>query len=106
MDKKQRRTVNLINKTDNKCFQYSITAALNHGEIAKIKLYIDKYNWEWINYPSEKDYWKEIEKNKWKFALNVLFDKKEKIHSAFVSKNNSNPDKQVIILMDPNDILH
>ena len=32
-------------------------------EWQKIKPFIDKYNWEGINYPSEKDDWKNIEKN-------------------------------------------
>ena len=31
--------------------------------ITKIKPFIDKYNWEGIDYPSEKDYWKKFEKN-------------------------------------------
>ena len=32
-------------------------------ELQKIKPFIDKYNWEGINYPSEKDDWKNFEKN-------------------------------------------
>ena len=46
----------------NKCFQYSVTVALNHVEIQKdlqriklIKPLINTYNWEGIIYPSEKD---------------------------------------------------
>ena len=38
--------------------------------ITKIKLFIDKYNWEKINYPSEEDYWKKCEKNKLMIAVN------------------------------------
>ena len=44
------------------CFQYSVTVTLNYEEIkkdpqiiTKIKPYINKYNCEVINYPSEKD---------------------------------------------------
>ena len=44
-------TINHINKSDNKCFQYTATLALNHGKIgkyseriAKIKSLIGKYN--------------------------------------------------------------
>ena len=29
-------TINYVNKKDNKCFQYSVTVALNHKEIGKI----------------------------------------------------------------------
>ena len=75
MDKK---ITNPINKKD-KCFQYAITVALNHEEIrkhperiTKIKSFIDKYNWERINYPSEKDGWKKFEKNCLAIALNVF----------------------------------
>ena len=32
--------------------------------ITKIKPYINKHNWEGINYPSEKDDCKKLEKNK------------------------------------------
>ena len=49
-------TINSINKKDNKCFQYTVTVALNHEEIkkylqriTKIKPFINKYNWERIN---------------------------------------------------------
>ena len=30
---KEKATINAINKKDNKCFQYAVTAALNHEEI-------------------------------------------------------------------------
>ena len=62
---------NPINKKDNKCFQHAvmILAQLNHKRIkkhqqriTKIKPLIDKYNWDVINYPSEKDDWKNFEK--------------------------------------------
>ena len=50
--------MNPINKRDNKCFHYAITVTLNHEDIVKnpesiteIKAYINKYNWEGINYP-------------------------------------------------------
>ena len=59
--------MNPINKKDNKCFQYAVKVALNHEElkkdlqrITKIKLFINKYNWEGINFPSERDDWKKI----------------------------------------------
>ena len=36
-----------------------------------------KYNWEGINFPSEKDDWKKNEKNNRIIDLNVLYAKKE-----------------------------
>ena len=45
---------------DDKCFQYAATVALNYGEIkwnpeivSNIKLFINKYYWDRIKYPSK-----------------------------------------------------
>ena len=50
--KKKKATINLINKKDNNCFQYSVRIALNHEEInkdlqriTKFKPFIDKHEW-------------------------------------------------------------
>ena len=51
---------------------------------------------------SRKDDWKKFEENNVRIALNVLYSKKEKIYRAYVSKNNSNCQKQVILLMISN----
>ena len=106
--KNKKATKNLINKNDNKCFQYAATLPLIHeelgkdsGRITKIKPFIDKYNWEEINYPSEKDDWKKFEKNNVTIALNVLCPEK-KVYPAYVSKQNSKREKQVVLLMIPN----
>ena len=45
---------------------------------------------------------KEREKNNVTIALNVLYAKKEKIYPAYVSKHNSNREKQVILLVIAN----
>ena len=50
----------------------------------------------------EKDDWKKCKKNNVAIALNVLYVKKEKIYPAYLSKHNSNREKQVIILMISN----
>ena len=42
------------------------------------------------------------EKNNLTIALNVLYAKKKKIYPAYVSKHNSNREKQVILLMISN----
>ena len=80
--KNKKATINLINKKASKCFQYAVTVVLNHEEIGKnperitkIKPFINKYNWQGINFPSEKDDWKKIEKSNVKVALNILYAK-------------------------------
>ena len=59
--KSKEATINPINKKYNKCFQYAVTVALNHEEIkkdlqriTKTEPFINKYNWEGRNFPSEK----------------------------------------------------
>ena len=89
--KNKKATINRINIKDNRCFQYTVTVALNHEEIkkdtqiiTKIKPFINKYNWERIHFPSEKDDWIKIEKNDLTIALNVLYAKKLKIYPSYV----------------------
>ena len=64
---------------------YAVTVTLNYEEIkkdpkriTKIKPFMNKYNWEGINYPSEKDDWKTFDKNDVTIALNFLYAKKRK----------------------------
>ena len=74
----KRATINPKNK-DNKCFQYSITVALNHQNIenhperiSNIKPFIDQYNWEGIDFPAGIKDWKKFERNNKTVALNIL----------------------------------
>ena len=89
--KNEKAAINPINKKDNKCFQHAITVELHYQEIKKgpqriikIKPFINTYNWEEVNYPSERDDWKKIEKNNVKIALNVLYAKKICIYPSYV----------------------
>ena len=73
---------------------FSVTVKLNYEEIkkdpqgiTKIKPFINKYNWERINYPSEKDDWEKFEKNNVKIALNVLYAKKIKKNILLIFQN-------------------
>ena len=75
--KKKKATINSKN-TDDKCFQYAATVALNYEEIeshlervSSIKPFINKYNCQEINYPS---------------------------NPAYISKHNSTREKQIILL--------
>ena len=45
---------------------------------------------------------KKFEKNNVTIALNISYAKKEKIYPAYISKHNSNREKQVILLMISN----
>ena len=63
------------------------------------KPFIDKCNWEGINVTSEKEDWKNIEKNNLMIALNIL---SKKIYPIYVSKHNSNCKKHVNLLMISN----
>ena len=90
-------------------FQYAATIALNLEEIkrdpqriSKLKPFMNKYNWEGINHPSEKDDWKNIDKNNLTIALNVLYANNKKIYPAYVSKQNSSYETQIFRLMVPN----
>ena len=89
--KNKKATKNPINKKDIKCFQYVVTVALNHEEIKidpqrvrHVKPFINKYKWEGIKLPSEKDDWKQMEENNATFALDVSYAKKENIYPAYI----------------------
>ena len=66
--KKKKATVNVEND-DDKCFQYSVTVALNYDEIKKhqrvnkVKPFVNKYDWSEINFPSHVGDWKKFELN-------------------------------------------
>ena len=64
--KKKKVKIHSRNK-DDKCFQYTLTVALNYEKIkwnpervSNIKLFINKYNWEGISHLSKTDDWKDI----------------------------------------------
>ena len=111
--KNKKIAINPINKKDDKCFQYAITASLNHQNIknnperiSKNKPFIDQYNWKKIEFPSHtQKNWNEFEKNHKTIALNVLFVpyNTEQIRPACVSKYNSKRENQVILLMITDD---
>ena len=89
----KKATINSVNKNDNKCLQYTVSATLNHEEIkkdpqriTKIKPFINKYHWEGINFLSKKDDWKKFEKNHLTIDLNVLYAKKRKNISCLCFK--------------------
>ena len=104
--KNKNSTINPKNN-DDKCFQYAVTLALNLDKIekdrqtvSKIKPYIEKYNWEDIDFPSTSKDWKKFECNN-EVALNILYVpyNTKKINIAYKSKNNLTQERQIILLM-------
>ena len=92
----KRATINPKNK-DNKCFQYSITVALNHQKIeshperiSNVRPHIDQYNWEGIEFPDGIKDWKKFERNNKTIAPNILFmpHNEKTINLAYKSKYN------------------
>ena len=106
----KRVTINPKNK-GKKCFQYSITAALNHQNIenhperiSNIKPFIDKYNWKGIDFPAGIKDWKKFERNNKTIALNILYipPNTKTINLAYKSKYNRKRENQVVLLMITN----
>ena len=103
-------TINPKNK-DDKYLQYSITIALNHQNIENhpegifnIKLLIDQYNYEDIEFPAGIKDWKRFERNNRTIALNTLFapHNENTLNLAYKSKYNRQRKNQVILLMITN----
>ena len=89
--KNTKAIINPINIKYNKCFQYAVAVAFYHEgknpeRIIKINPFVNKYKWEEINFPSEKDDWKRFEKNNVTIAFNVLYAKKKESYPAYVRK--------------------
>ena len=63
----------------------------NPQRISKLKSYINKYNWEGIEFPAGPKDWKKFERNNKKTALNILFiqHNTEKIRVAYRSEYNN-----------------
>ena len=91
----------------NKYFQYAATVTLNHGKIeshlegvSSINSFLDKFNWEGINYPSKIYDLETFEKNNPIIALNILYTKEKELCPVYIS--NINCEKQIILLIIPN----
>ena len=53
-------------------------------QFQSVLLFINKFNWEGIRYPSKLDDWKMFEKNNPTIALNVLYTKEREILRACI----------------------
>ena len=104
---KDKKSIINPKNNDNKCFQYAVTLALNLDKIkknahrvSKFKPFIEKYNWEDIDFPSTSKDWKKFESNN-EVALKILYvpHNTKKINIAYKSKNNLTQEGQIILLM-------
>ena len=84
--------------------------ALNYGDIKwnpkrfeNIKAFINKYDCDGIKYQWKIDEWKTFENNNPTIALNVLYFNEMEICPAYIPKINSNCEKEIILLMIPNE---
>ena len=93
----KKATINSKND-DHKCFQYTVTVALNYEEIkftleraSNIKSFLNKYIWEGINYQPKLDAWKRLKKNPQQLLLMFCILRKKKyfqyIFQTITSKN-------------------
>ena len=89
-------------------FQNTLDDALNHQtfetypeRISKLKPYINKYNWEGIDFPAGSKEWQKFERNNKAIAPNVLYipHNTKTIRVAYRSEHNNKRKKQVILLM-------
>ena len=96
---------------NNNSFQNALDDALNYRNIktnperiSKLKPYINKYNWEGIDFPAGPKEWKKFERNNKTIALNILFipHNTKTIRVAYRSEHNNKRKKQVILLMITN----
>ena len=90
------------------CFQNALDDALNYQNIekdpqriSKLKPYINKYNWEGIDFPAGPKEWQKFERNNKTIALNILFiQRNRKTKSvAYRSEYSNKRKRQVILLM-------
>ena len=69
--------------------------------MSKLKPYINKYNWEGIEFPAGPKEWIKLERNNKTIALNILLIQRNTIaiSVAYRSEYNNKRKKQVILLM-------
>ena len=101
-------TINPRNTKNDMCFQYVITATLNHQNIdhhseriSKCRPFLNNYNWKDIEFPSHSKDWRKFECNNKTIALNILYVpyNTKHIRQAYISKYKNERDNQVSLLM-------
>ena len=76
----------------------------NSERVSNIKPFISKYNeGKGLNYPTKIDDWNTFEKNNPTIAIDILYTKEKEICPDYISKHNSTSEKQISLLMIPNE---
>ena len=105
--KNKKGTINPKNE-DDKCLIYAIIALLNHHKIdnhperiSNLKPYINDYNCQGLEFPTQSRDWKKIEENNSSIALNILFvpNNTKDIRLAYKSEYSGKREEKVILLM-------
>ena len=104
MDKNKKSTINPINKKDknsNTKITLNLKEILKDSQrISNIHSFLDESNLRGIYCPSINNGWKKFEKSKLRIAFNVLSIKKMDVCPVYISKHNSNCEKQIIFFND------
>ena len=80
---------------DDRCFEYSVVAALRHKKIkshperiqSNHHLFSCDYNWQGIDFPAGIKEWKRFEKNNETIALNILQVPHDEIKITYAFKH-------------------
>ena len=100
----KKATINPKNEKDNKCFQWSIIAGLNHNIIKEKEL---KKLWKFrrvdTNFSSHQRYWENCEQENNSIAHNVLFVSHDSEEIELVYQSSYNKRKNQVILLMIND---
>ena len=72
----------------------------NSERVSNIKPFMNKYNWEKINYLSKINDWKKFKKTIQQL-LSIFCILEKKVLPAYISNHNSTHEKTIIILMIP-----
>ena len=100
----KKATINLKNRKDNKCFQWSIISGLSYNKInEKYLKKMEKLERADIDLSSDQREWEEFEQNNTLIALNVLFVSYNSEEIKLAYKSNYNKRKNQVILLMTND---
>ena len=104
---KKEAIFNNNDNNNNNNFQNALNDSLNYQtieknpeRISKLKHYINKYNWEGIDFSAGPKEWIKFEKNNKIIALNILYipHNTKTISPAYRSEYNNKRKKQVVLL--------
>ena len=102
----KKATINPKNKNDNFCFAYAAAIAIYHKNLNRIsnKLieYVEKLDWNGIDFPASTPDYKRFEKNNEDIALNILYVPSDNeiidVYPEYISKFNFTRKNQIVIL--------